>query len=120
MAKSCRCRLPPKYARMQDVGMPTRPSWLRILPWLVAFVGLASPLIAGSGAGWPYVVGWLVVLGLLAWVMPLDGADRRHRIQLALIVILLLVVPGFAVGGFYLLPAALVWLALAAKPADNA
>ena len=30
----------------------------------------------------------------------------------ALVAILLLVVPGFAFGGFYLLPAALVWLAL--------
>ncbi len=81
-------------------------------PWLVALIGLAIPLIGGDGAGWPYVLGWLVVLGLLAWVTPLAGADRRDRIQWALIVILLLVAPGFAVGGIYLIPAALVWLAI--------
>jgi hypothetical protein len=35
----------------------------------------------GSGfIGWPFVVGWLVVLLLLWWIQPLSGTDRTTRI----------------------------------------
>jgi hypothetical protein len=81
-------------------------------PWLVALVGLAIPLIGGGGAGWPYVVGWLFVLGLLAVVRPLAQADRRDRTLWGVLTIFLLAVPAWAVGGWYLVPAAVVWLGI--------
>lgn len=82
-----------------------------VLPWLAAVVGLAVPLVAGNFAGWPYVVGWLAVLALLWVARPLQKADRptRLRTSVAALVVLVLLIP---LGSFYLLPAAILWLAL--------
>jgi hypothetical protein len=101
--------------------MRSMPRLASLAPWLVALTGLAIPLIAGGGAGWPYVVGWLLVLGLLAIVKPLARVDQRDRIQWALIATFLLVVPGVVVGGIYLVPAALLWLAIemASRPRSS-
>lgn len=85
-----------------------------MLPWAAALVGLAVPLIGGGGAGWAYVVGWLVVLGLAGLLRPLRLARRQDQIGWAAATTGLLVVPGFIVGGLYLVPAALVWLMIAA------
>ena len=93
--------------------MATMARWAGLAPWLVAVIGLAVPLIAGGGAGWPYVVGCLVFLALLLMVKPLSRADQRDRIQLAVIATFLLVIPGLVVGGIYLVPAALLWLGIA-------
>ena len=82
--------------------------WAGLAPRLVAVIGLAVHLIAGGGAGWPYVAGWLVFLALLVMVKPLARADQRDRIQWAVIATLLLVIPGLVVGGIYLVPAALL------------
>ncbi len=95
--------------------MTTRRPSMTVLPWPVAVVGLAVPLIGGGGAGWPYVVGWLVVLGLASLLRPLRLARRQDQIKWAAATTGLLVVPGFIVGGTYLVPAALVWLAIAAR-----
>ncbi|MGH2511047.1 MAG: hypothetical protein ACRDGQ_00010 [Candidatus Limnocylindrales bacterium] len=92
--------------------MTTRPSLLTLFPGLAALMGLAAPLIAGGGAGWPYVVGWLVVLALIGIVRPLRLTNRPGRIKWAAIATCLLVVPGLIVGGIYLVPAALVWLGI--------
>ena len=92
--------------------MATMARWAGLAPWLVAVIGLAVPLIAGGGAGWPYVVGCLVFLALLLMVKPLSRADQRDRIQLAVIATFLLVIPGLVVGGIYLVPAALLWLGI--------
>ena len=92
----------------------SRPS-ITMLPWAVALVGLAVPLIGGGGAGWPYVVGWLVVLALAGLLRPLRLARRQDQIRWAVATTGLLVVPGFIVGGIYLVPAGLVWLVIAAS-----
>lgn len=86
--------------------------WVGLAPWLVAVAGLAVPLIAGGGAGWPYVVGWLGLLVLILVIKPLSGAEPRDRIKWGVIATFLLVIPGFLVGGIYLLPAALLWLGI--------
>jgi predicted PurR-regulated permease PerM len=92
--------------------MGSMPRLVRVAPWLVALVGLAIPLIPGGWAGWPYVLGWLVALALLFVVRPLARADRRDRIRWALLTIFLLAVPALALGGWYLVPAAVLWLAI--------
>lgn len=86
--------------------------WAGIAPWLVAVIGLAVPLIAGGGAGWPYVAGWLALLVILLVIKPLTRAEPRDRFKWAVIATFLLVIPGFVVGGIYLLPAALLWLGI--------
>jgi hypothetical protein len=86
--------------------------WAGRAPWLVAVIGLAVPLIAGGGAGWPYVVGWLALLVLLLLIKPIARAEPGDRIKWAGIATVLLVIPGFVVGGIYLLPAALLWLGI--------
>jgi hypothetical protein len=107
MASELRLRL-----EQLEPKMTSMPSSISALPWLIALIGLAVPLVGGGGAGWPYVVGWLVVLGVLLVVKPLRLADHRDRVQWALIAAVLLIVPGLVVGGLYLLPAALLWLAI--------
>ena len=86
------------------------PDLIGALPGLIALIGLAAPLISGGGSGWPYVIGWLVLLAVLLIVKPLSNAGHRDRIRWALVAMILLVIPGLAFGGFYLLPAALAWL----------
>jgi hypothetical protein len=86
--------------------------WAGLAPWLLAVIGLAVPLIAGGGAGWPYVVGWLALLVLLLVIKPLSRAEPRDRVKWAMIATFLLVIPGVVVGGIYLLPAALLWLGI--------
>ena len=107
-----RHRLPANHARTQDVGVPTRRSALSDLPWVIALGSLAAPLIAGHGAGWPYVAGWLVFLAVLRVPQPLQVASRPDRIKWAAVSNALLFVPGFLVGGIYLVPAGLVWLGI--------
>ena len=80
------------------------------MPWFLAVVGLAIPLIAGGGAGWIYVVGWLIVLAAVAVVGPWRGVGHRDRVGAWAVACGLLVVPGFFVGGTYVLPAALISL----------
>jgi len=90
--------------------MVTMPRLTSALPWIIALIGLAVPLVGGGGAGWPYVVGWLIVLGALFVTKPIRHADRQDRIKWALIAAVLSVVPGLVFGGIYLLPAVLTWL----------
>jgi len=101
------CRLPPARFPRKIVTMLRLTS---AMPWLIALIGLAVPLMGGGGAGWPYVVGWLIVLGALFVTKPIRHADRQDRIKWALIAAVLSVVPGLVVGGIYLLPAVLTWL----------
>ena len=83
------------------------------LPWALAVVGLAVPMVGSGLIGWPFVVGWLVLLTVLWWIRPLRGADRTTRIVCgvnALVALGLLL----SLGGFYLMPAVIAWLALVA------
>jgi F0F1-type ATP synthase assembly protein I len=68
--------------------------------------------MVGSGfIGWPFVVGWLVVLTVLWWIRPLRGADRKTRIVCGVSALLALALL-LSLGGFYLIPAVIAWLAL--------
>ena len=89
-----------------------RPLPLRMVPWFVALLGLAVPLVGGGGAGWIYVVGWLVVLAGIAVLKPMRFTYRRSRVSAAAISAGVLIVPGRIVGGLYLVPAALAWLVI--------
>jgi hypothetical protein len=83
------------------------------LPWVLALVGLAVPMVGSGFIGWPFVVGWLVLLLLVWWVRPFGGAGRTARLGAGLLVVLALVLLG-TLGGFYLVPAVVAWLALVA------
>ena len=83
------------------------------LPWLLAVIGLAVPMIGSGFIGWPFVVGWLVLIAVLWWARPLGGADRTTRLgagALALACLALL----STLGGFYLIPSVVAWIALVA------
>ena len=105
---------PPELREAQTavVSSPRRHLWL--LPWILALAGLAVPMVGGGFVGWPFVVGWLVVLLLVWWVRPLGGASRAVRLGTGVGVCGLLALLG-TVGGFYLIPAVLAWIALTAS-----
>ena len=74
--------------------------------------------MVGSGfIGWPFVVGWLVLLLLLWWVRPLGEADRTTRLVAGIGSVVALVLLS-TLGGLYLIPAVIVWLVLAASRHD--
>jgi len=81
------------------------------VPWLLALAGLVIGLVNSDFVIWPLVLAWLVVL-TLAWLF--GGAmvpTRSHRITVALLLLpVLLVLAGE--GGWWLIPADLVWLAI--------
>jgi len=95
----------------------TRVGWLSALPWAIALVGLAVPMIGSGFIGWPFVVGWLGLLLLLWWIRPLADADPTTRLVAgsgAVVALALL----STVGGLYLIPAVVVWLVIAAGRDD--
>jgi hypothetical protein len=87
------------------------------LPWVLALVGLAVPMIGSGSIGWPFVVGWLVLLVLLWWIRPLADIDRRSRIVAGIGALVLLALLS-TFGGLYLLPAMAAWLVLVARGHD--
>jgi hypothetical protein len=89
-------------------------SRLSLLPWVLALVGLAVPMIGSGFIGWPFVVGWLVLLVLLWWIRPLADADRASQIVTGIGALLALALLS-TFGGFYLMPAVIVWLILVAR-----
>jgi hypothetical protein len=99
--------------------MSSRRRALRSLPWALALVGLAVPMIGSGFIGWPLVVGWLVLILVIWWVRPLGGADRTARLTVGVFVVGVLALLG-TLGGLYLIPAVLVWLVLvASEPMKN-
>jgi hypothetical protein len=99
--------------------MSSRRRALRSLPWALALVGLAVPMIGSGFIGWPLVVGWLVPMLVIWWVRPLGAADRTTRLAVGVFVVAVLALLG-TLGGFYLIPAVLVWLVLVAtEPAQS-
>ncbi|MEO8468599.1 MAG: hypothetical protein ABI573_02900 [Chloroflexota bacterium] len=94
--------------------MSSRHRYLWPVPWVLALVGLAVPMIGSGFIGWPFVVGWLIVLLLIWGVRPLGGASRAARLGSGLMVIGLLVLLAFE-GGLYLIPSVTAWIALAAS-----
>jgi hypothetical protein len=83
------------------------------LPLVLALVGLAVPMVGSGFIGWPFAVGWLVVILLVWWVRPLGGADRTGRLGAGVLAVGLLLVLG-TVGGWYLIPSVVVWIVLVA------
>jgi len=89
------------------------------MPWLLVAVGLGVPLGLGGGAGWAYVVVWLVLVAIMWFLRPLAGASHRVRIESAVVCSVLVVWPGWIIGGPYLFPATLAWLALELQTAHG-
>ena len=88
------------------------------LPWVLALVGLAVPMVGSGFIGWPFVVGWLVLMLVTWWVQPLGGADRNARLAAGVFVVVALAVLG-TLGGFYLIPSVVAWLALVATEPEQ-
>ena len=82
------------------------------LPGLIAVVGLLIPTVGGGFAEWPMLVGWLAVLAVFAWLAPAVLPTRRHRITAAATFLPVLFLLGWE-GGWWLIPAELVWLLVA-------
>ena len=80
-------------------------------------------MVGGGFAGWPFVVGWLLVLASIWWIRPLGGVDRRTKVTIGVASIVALVALA-TLGGLYLIPAVVAWLALVAmegaRPEDSA
>jgi hypothetical protein len=69
----------------------------------------------GSGfVGWQLVLGWLVFIVVVWWVRPLGGADRAARLGAGALSLGLLALLG-TLGGLYLIPSVIVWIALVAS-----
>ncbi|MDQ1551875.1 MAG: hypothetical protein QOD50_1297 [Actinomycetota bacterium] len=83
---------------------------IQALPWGLALVGLAVPMIGSGFVGWPFVVAWLVVLVLVYLVRPLRDADRMTRIISGIAALITLALLS-TVGGLYLVPAVIAWMA---------
>ena len=88
-----------------------------MLPWILALVGLAVPMIGSGFIGWPFVIGWLVLILLLWWIRPLADADRTSRMVVGIGALLFLALLS-TFGGFYLMPAVILWLVLVALHHD--
>jgi len=86
---------------------------VRLLPWLLAVVGLAIPLVRSDFVIWFPIAFWSVplVLVLLTGRRWLSGSTSTIRIAVALVLLPLLAIAVWE-GGWFLIPADLVWLAI--------
>jgi hypothetical protein len=86
--------------------------WVRSVPWSLALVGLAIPLVGSGFVGWEVVVIWLAFLSF-AWLFGRRLlATRAQRIITALVALPVLLVPLAWWGGWWLIPADLAWLVI--------
>lgn len=86
--------------------------WVRSVPWSLALVGLAIPLVGSGFVGLEIVVIWLAFLGF-AWLFGRHLlTTRTQRIITALVALPVLLVPLAWWGGWWLIPADLAWLAI--------
>jgi hypothetical protein len=85
---------------------------VRAVPWLLALLGLAIPLVGSGFVIWPVVAVWLVTLALL-WIFgrPALPERRSMRIALAIGLLPLLFLAAFE-GGWWLIPANIAWLVI--------
>lgn len=86
---------------------------VRLLPWLLAVVGLAIPLVASGFVIWFPIAFWSFPLAL-AWLTRarwLSSSTRALRIAVAVVLLPLLFITVWE-GGWFLIPADLVWLAV--------
>jgi hypothetical protein len=84
----------------------------RTVPWLLALLGLAIPLVGTGFVVWPLTAVWLVILGLIRLVgratLPRDLTLRMGYAAGLLPVLFLL---GWE-GGWWLIPADLAYLVI--------
>jgi len=86
---------------------------VRVVPWVLALIGLAIPLIASGFVVWIPIAGWLVVLGL-AWLgSRRSSATRAQEITIALVLLPVLFLLAWE-GGWWLIPADVAWLLIVA------
>lgn len=85
---------------------------VRVVPWLLALVGLAIPLVGSGFVLWQLIVVWLVILALI-WIVGRHAIPRTKgaRVALAIGVLPFLVAAAWE-GGWWLIPADLTWLVL--------
>ena len=88
------------------------------MPWLLALAGLAMPLLGSGYVAWPIALVWLLVLALIRLVGGALVPTRSHRIATAILVLPVLVLFG-TLGGWWLIPADLAWLALSVADRDR-
>jgi hypothetical protein len=81
------------------------------VPWLLALVGLAIPLISTGFRVWLLIVLWLLVLVAVWLTVRVVITTRRQRIGMALVLLPILFVLVFE-GGWWLIPADLAWLVI--------
>ena len=85
--------------------------WVGSIPWWLALLGLAIPLVGTGFVVWPVVTVWLVVLGSV-WLFGRHLLmTRKQRIITALVALPVLFLLAFE-GGWWLIPADLAWLAI--------
>lgn len=83
---------------------------VRVVPWLIALVGLAIPLVGTNFALWQLVGLWLLVL-IAVWLVGrvMGQRDRALRVGLAIGFLPLLFLLAWE-GGWWLIPADIAWL----------
>ena len=83
-----------------------------LVPWLLAVVGLAIPLVGSGFVLWQLVALWLALLALIAVIgRHLLPRTKGARVALALGVLPFLLAAAWE-GGWWLIPADLAWLAI--------
>jgi hypothetical protein len=93
---------------------------VRSVPWLLALVGLAIPLVGSGFVVWLPIAVWLVILALIWFVGRATlSRDRTQRVALAVGLLPVLVLLAWE-GGWWLIPADLAWLVIELADRDKA
>jgi hypothetical protein len=91
-----------------------------LVPWLLALIGLAIPLVASGFALAPLIAIWLVILAFI-WIAGRHAIPQHRgpRVVLAIGVLPLLLAAVWE-GGWWLIPADFAWLLIELLGLDRA
>jgi hypothetical protein len=90
---------------------------VRVLPWLLALLGLAIPLVGSGFVVWFPIVFWMPLLALVWVTSRCVSITRGQRIAMALVMLPILFVLIWE-GGWWLMPADLAWFAIEVADRD--
>jgi len=98
-------------------------SGVRLLPWMLASVGLAMPLVESGFVIWFPTLFWSVPLALM-WLASRHWHWRRNSTRALRVAVPLGLLPLLFItvweGGWFLIPADLAWLAIEVADRDQA
>ena len=93
---------------------------LQLIPFALAVLGAAIPLVGSGFSPWPMALAWLAGVGALLLIPRVVDLDRRNRVFIDFVAIVMTLVVLAPEGGWWFVPAVVAQLLLDGRTARRA